>query len=750
VPKQFLTDYIAGLSGQAGEFARQVLDNVRGGIAVLDHELRYVIWNPFMQELTGLTEEEVRGRRIDEIFPMLETNGICDLLRRALNGETTEVAEVLIPSWTEHGARWVKAEHTPFRIANDEVVGVMVSIRDITERREQQNRIARLTRIHAMMSGINAAIVRLHDRNLFLQEACRIAAREGEFLSSWIGLLDPASGEGRVVAWGGGEDSYISRVRFTAQSDANYAARPASVAVRTGKTVVVNDIATEPGYADARDELLGKRHLSMAAFPLKVDDRVVGVMALFAGEKNFFDEQELKLLDGLAGDIGFGLKYIEKEEQLTYLAYYDPLTGLPNRQFFLKRLEQALQGAQRLGQKLVLVIGDMQRLHQINDTYGRSGGDDLIRQIAKRLSHLVRNPEYLARISSATFATILPNIGDLTEVAHRVELIQSEPQVRPFELRGESLSIRMIAGIAIYPDDSDDAETLFSNAESALKSAKSGGLPYLFYKPSINAYVENVLKLEHRLHRALENEEFVLHYQPRVDAKSEKIVGLEALIRWNHPESGMVAPGHFIPLLEESGLITAVGRWVVRRALSDYCEWRDKGLEPPRIAVNVSIQQLRNPRFAEEIREAIAECGAGAKALELEITESLFMDDINLRIEMLGKLNELGVCIAIDDFGTGYSSLSYLSKLPVHFLKIDRSFIGSMVEDQDNMTIVSSVISLAHALKLRVVAEGVETEEAARHLRLLKCDEMQGYLFARPMPAAQVAELLNAQAAQTA
>ncbi|HTH43823.1 MAG TPA: EAL domain-containing protein [Oxalicibacterium sp.] len=748
MPKQFMNDYVAGFSIEASEFARQLVDNVRGGIAVLDNELRYGIWNSFMEELTGFSAAEVRGRRVGEVFPMHETDGICDLLRRTLKGENTEVAEVMVQSRADHDPRWVRAEHTPFRMADGKVVGVIVSIRDITERREQQNRIARLTRIHAMMSGINSAIVRLHDRKLFLQEACRIAAREGGFLSSWIGLVDPAGGDGRVVAWGGGDGSYVSRVRFTAQEHSTYAARPASIAVRTCKTVVVNDIATEPGYADAREELLAKRHLAMAAFPLKVDNRAVGVMALFAGEQNFFDEQELKLLNGLANDIGFGLQYIEKEEQLAYLAYYDPLTGLPNRQFFLKRLEHALQVAQRSEQKLVVVIGDMQRFHQINDTYGRNGGDELIGQIAVRLGQLVRNPEYLARLSSATFATILPNVGDLTEVAHRVELIQAEPQVRPFVLRGESLSIRMIAGIAIYPDDSSDAETLLNNAESALKSAKSRGLPYLFYKPAINAYVEDVLKLEHRLHRAIEREEFLLHYQPRVDAITERIVGLEALIRWNHPENGLIAPGHFIPLLEESGLIAEVGRWVVQRALQDFCAWREQGLEPPRIAVNVSIQQLRNPRFADEIREAIAECGAGAQALELEITESLFMDDINLRIEMLRKLNELGVCIAIDDFGTGYSSLSYLSKLPVHFLKIDRSFIGAMVEDPDNMTIVSSVISLAHALKLRVVAEGVETQETAQHLRLLKCDEMQGYLFARPMPASEAAQLLARQAAQ--
>ena len=743
MPNQILVDFDAGFPLEVNEFARQLVSNVRGGIVVLDEELRYVIWNPFMEEMTGLSAEEVRGRYVGDVFPMLEGMGICALLRRTLGGEQTEVPEVMIPHHRTQEPRWVRAEHTPFRVEG-KVIGVIASVRDITERREQQNRIARLTRIHAMMSGINGAVLRIHERNLFLQEACSIAAKEGGFPSAWIGLIDARTQQGKLVAWGGSNGDYVDRVRLSAKEESPYAARPANVAIRSGRTVVCNDLASEPAFDEVREELLAKGHYSMAAFPLKVENRAVGVMSLFAGEKGFFDEEELKLLNGLADDIGFGLQYIEKEEQLAYLAFYDPLTGLPNRQFFLKRLEHALQLAQRADHKLVVVIGDMQRFHQINDTFGRSAGDDLIRQIAARLGKLVRNPEYLARIASASFATVLPDIDDLTEVAHRVEMIQSEPYVRPFVLGGEALSVRMIAGIAVYPDDSSDAEALFSYAESALKNAKSQGVPYLFYKPAINAYVEDVLKLEHRLHRALENEEFLLHYQPRVDVHTRAIVGLEALIRWNHPEDGLIAPNHFVPLLEESGMITEVGRWVLRRALADYRLWQQQGLDPPRIAVNVSIQQLRNPRFADEIHEAIAEAGVGAQALELEITESLFMDDINARIEMLRKICELGVCIAVDDFGTGYSSLSYLSRLPVHYLKIDRSFIGTMIEDADNMTIVSSVISLAHALKLRVVAEGVETEEAADHLRQLKCDEMQGYLFSRPVPAQGVPPLLKA------
>ena len=738
----------AGFSPEAYAFIRQLAGNVREGIAILDGELRYVIWNPYLENLTGFSQQEIEGRRIMDVFPMLEDNGVCDLLRRTLTGENTEASDIRIAHRDGREGRWIKAEHTPFRLQDGKVIGVIVTMRDITAHTEQQNRIARLTRIHAMMSGVNGALLRIQDRKLFLQEACRIAAEAGGFLSCWIGLIDSDTLDGRVVAWGGMDGSYVGRIRLTARAHSTYGGRPANVAARTGVTVVANDLAADPAFAGLHEELLAKGHRAMAALPLKVDGRVVGVMSLFAGEKGFFDEAELKLLNGLADDIGFGLQYIEKEERLAYLAYYDALTGLPNRQFFLKRLDAALQAAGGAGKKLVVVVGDMQRFHQINDTFGRSGGDELIRQIAVRLGNLVRNPEYLARISSATFATILTGIDDLTEVAHRIERIQAEPQIRPFVLAGEALSIRMVAGVALYPDDSADAETLFGNAETALKNAKSSGVPYLFYKPAINTYVRDVLKLEHRLHRAIENNEFVLHYQPRVDTVTRAIVGLEALIRWNHPEDGLIAPGHFIPLLEETGLISEVGRWVVRKVLADYRSWQQKGATLPRIAVNVSIQQLRNPRFADDIRDAIAESGVGAQALELEITESLFMDDINARIETLRKLGEMGVCVTIDDFGTGYSSLSYLSRLPVHFLKIDRSFIASMIDDPDNMAIVSSVISLAHALKLRVVAEGVETEEAARHLHRLACDEMQGFLFARPGPAEEVMERLIAQEAR--
>jgi EAL domain-containing protein (putative c-di-GMP-specific phosphodiesterase class I) len=288
-------------------------------------------------------------------------------------------------------------------------------------------------------------------------------------------------------------------------------------------------------------------------------------------------------------------------------------------------------------------------------------------------------------------------------------------------------------GVALFPHDGGDADTLFKNAEAALKKAKARGERYLFYNPKMTDTVAGKLTLENQLRRALDQEEFVLHYQPKVSLASGKLTGAEALIRWNDPQTGLVPPGRFIPVLEETGLIYDVGRWALRKAIVEHLRWRDAGFAV-RIAVNVSPLQLRNRGFLAEIRQAIGIDAHAAAGLELEITESLIMEDVKHNIASLQAIREMGVRIAIDDFGTGFSSLSYLSKLPVHTLKIDRSFVVDMTVGPDGLALVSTIIQLAHSLKLKVVAEGVETEEQSRLLRLLGCDEMQGYLFSKPVP----------------
>jgi EAL domain-containing protein (putative c-di-GMP-specific phosphodiesterase class I) len=337
---------------------------------------------------------------------------------------------------------------------------------------------------------------------------------------------------------------------------------------------------------------------------------------------------------------------------------------------------------------------------------------------------------------------VLSNIREEADVVHFLEKQVTAALSKPFTLEGQELRISARAGIALFPDDGKDADTLFRNAEAALKKSKLSGDKYLFYTPAFNARAAEKLTLENKLRRALEQEQLVLHYQPKVDLKSNQIVGLEALMRWDDPETGLVPPWKFIPLLEETGMIIEAGAWALAQAMTDYRAWQAKGLTAPRVAVNVSQIQLGRKDFVSTIERVVNSLGGGC-GLEIEITESLIMQDVEANIQKLHAIREMGVEVAVDDFGTGYSSLSYIAKLPINALKIDRAFIINMTSNADDRNIVSAIISLAHSLNLRVIAEGVETNEQAKLLRLLKCDEIQGFLFSSGVPAEQIEEFLR-------
>jgi diguanylate cyclase (GGDEF)-like protein len=421
-------------------------------------------------------------------------------------------------------------------------------------------------------------------------------------------------------------------------------------------------------------------------------------------------------------------------ERAEYLAYYDVLTGLANRALFHERLEQSVVNANEQGRKLALVLLDIERFKTINDTLGRQAGDALLKDLAVRLLGHAAEVGRLARIDADHFAVMVPEVQTEEEVARLIEQRVGEVFDPPFRIGNSELRVSAKYGIAMFPGDGADADTLFRNAEAALKKAKASGNRYLFYTQTMNERVAEKLTLENQLRRALDKEEFVLHYQPKVNLQSGKLTSAEALIRWNDPRTGLVPPGRFIPILEETGLIYAVGRWALRKAIEDYLRWHTAGLVPVRIAVNVSPLQLRDRGFIAEIERAIAIDAQAAAGLELEFTESMIMEDVKHSIATLQAIRAMGVTIAIDAFGTGLSSLGYLAKLPVDTLKIDRSFVNDMTVAPEGLALVSTFINLAHSLKLKVVAEGVETEEQSRLLRLLSCDEMQGLLFSKPVP----------------
>ncbi|TMH97510.1 MAG: EAL domain-containing protein, partial [Betaproteobacteria bacterium] len=614
------------------------------------------------------------------------------------------------------------------------------TLQDITEQKRAEERIKRLNRVYAVLSGINTLIVRVRDREELYREACRIALEAGQFRMAWIGIVDQEAGLVKPVASAGEVGDFFESAPLAVIENKPGGHGLAGRAIRGKKAMISNDIRNDPQRL-MRKELDERGINSLAVIPLIVGGEAIGVLALYAAEAGAFDSEETRLLLELAGDISFALGHIEKAEKLEYLAYYDPLTGLANRSLFLERLQQQVIAAGSSQRRLAVSIVDIERFKAINDAYGRQAGDELLRQLAERIKSAGPDPTRAARIGPDHFAIVSTDVENEDDVGRLTEQRLAACLGPAFRLDARELRLSARVGIAMYPGDGGHAEALFANAEAALKKAKATGERYLFFAPAMTERIHENLSLENKLREALDKEEFVLHYQPKVDVENRGIVGVEALIRWQSPELGLVPPMKFISLLEETGLILQVGSWALRRAALDHRTWAERGLKPPRVAVNVSPIQLRQRDFVRDVEHAIMK-GIAPVGIDLEITESLIMQDIHATIEKLKLLRKLGVQVAIDDFGTGYSSLSYLAKLPVQTLKIDRSFVIAMLEDPNTTTLVHTMITLAHSFQLKVVAEGVESEDQANMLRLLGCDQMQGYLFSKPVPVEALIPLL--------
>ena len=649
---------------------------------------------------------------------------------------------VVLPSGE---VRWIHDRGTVI-VDDDGLLRIDGLARDVTDLKLQEQRIARLSRIRAVLSGINVAIVRMRDREKLFEEACRIAVEHGGFDVAWIGAFDAQAQRLKPVASAGLADDGSGHGELMLDGEVPGSGGLIAQMTRERRPVFCNDIAQEPrSGGPRRAEAVRRGYRSVIVLPLTVEGAVVAVMTLYSGESGFFDDEEIRLLTELADDVSFALDHIAKEERLNYLAYYDVLTGLPNRTLFQDRLEQRVNAARREGSVFSVMMLDIERFRQINETLGRQAGDGLLREFAQRLGSALDETDVLSHIGGDYFAIATHQADKNEETVRLLEHALAAVAGRPFA-GGRELHLAARAGVAMYPSDGADAESLLRNAEAALKMSKQGGQRYLFYAPQMNARVAEQLRLENDLRRAVMEEQFILYYQPRLDLYKGTLSGFEALLRWPHPERGLILPGEFIPLLEGTGLILEVGRWALARAARDHAAWRAAGFEPPRVAVNVSAVQLRRKEFVDDVRGALADTD-GARHIDVEITESMLMEDIEGNIEKLKAIQDMGMLIAMDDFGTGYCSLSYLSKLPINSLKIDRSFISEMAHGAEQMAIVSTIVSLARALNLKVVAEGVETQEQANLLRLLRCDEVQGYLFGKPAPEEQSRDRFKERAA---
>jgi diguanylate cyclase (GGDEF)-like protein len=512
------------------------------------------------------------------------------------------------------------------------------------------------------------------------------------------------------------------------------------MAAAPGSAVEAALTSSEPfvGSGSALPFAWGREFGSVAVVAVRGDNTVRGALCALARRDDAFWADEIGFLRTAASLLSTGLQRIDSERRVAYLAQFDPLTGLANRTLLADRFAQMIVQARRRGAPLGVLFIDLDDFKLVNDRLGHPAGDALLCEVTRRLQGAVRAGDTVARISGDEFAVVLGELARAEDAALVAQKLL-ERLGQPVMLGGEQTFITASIGIAAFPADGESVEALLGAADSAMYRAKqSARNTFQFYTAEITKRTHARAQLAFELRLALERGEFALAYQPKFDLRSGAVCGAEGLLRWNHPQRGVVSPAEFIPVLEDTGLIVQVGEWVIRRACADLKGWIGAGRTPIPLAVNLSARQFRQKDLDLRISAMVAAAGIDPALIELEITESQLMQDPEHAIRVMRSLREGGIRMAIDDFGTGYSSLAYLTRFPVKSLKIDRSFVADVFSDGADAAIVRTIIEMAHQLGFTVIAEGVETEPQAAFLRQFGCEQAQGFLFAPPMPAAEV------------
>jgi diguanylate cyclase (GGDEF)-like protein/PAS domain S-box-containing protein len=679
------------------ELATAVLEQAADAIEITDAATRLLYVNPAFECMTGFYREEVIGKAAIELFQPSPDEvslhqGIAD---RVSAGKVWQGA---LPGRRKDGSRYPQ-EATIFPIHNKagQITNYVSIKRDISDRKHTQEKLGN------SLSLLQATFEATADGILVTNGQGNILNFNQKFADLWQSSLD------QPIAW----DEFYA-LNFIAR----FLKSPYPFLSR------IQELYAQP-QVESHDilELSDGRYLEGRSCPQRLGDTVIGRVW------SFRDVTER----------------LQTEARIRYQASHDLLTGLPNRMFFNSCLTETLERAVRNKMPLAVMFLDLDRFKLINDSLGHAAGDQLLQEVARRLRQCLRKHDIVARWAGDEFTLLLADISGLEDAVTIAQKIL-ETLKPDFELEGHTLHVSSSIGIALYPNDGEDAETLLKNADAALYRAKdSGRNSFHLYTAAINSEASDWLIMDSHLHRALERQEFVLYYQPQVNVITGEITQMEALLRWQHPELGLVSPGKFIPLAEENGLIVPIGEWVLRTACAQNCAWQAAGLMPIRVAVNLSARQLRQPNLVGMIERLLRETGLSPRYLELEITETTVMKNVELTKVILHDLHQMGVSMAIDDFGTGYSSLGYLKKFPFNTLKIDQSFVRDLTTDPNDKAIVAAIIAMGRVLNLKLVAEGVETKVQEHSLLSLDCEEMQGYLFSPPLSADEATLLLETQ-----
>ncbi|PZM10062.1 EAL and GGDEF domain-containing protein [Rhizobium tubonense] len=724
-------------------FLRAMVDQVPDYLFVKDLDCRFVIANEAVARINGFAStDEVIGKTDFDLHDVATAEKFFEIEQRVIQSEQSiiDMEEVVVDAATGR-EKWLLTTKVAMRDHKNAVVGLVGVSRDITARkkedllRDEQAIVVEMIALNSPLDTILDRLVRLIESQLEgVLGSILLVDKTGKYLTHGAApSLPPAYSQTIDGIAIGPNVGSCGTAAFRRES------------------VIVADIANDPLWTDFRElaALHGLRSCWSTPI-LSHQGQVLGTFAMYSAAVRAPTDIETSLTQITTRTAAIAIERKVAQDQISYMAHHDMLTGLPNRSLLIDRLTQAMLQTERHNPWVSVVFVDLDNFKFINDSLGHTAGDALLKEVSKRMLDCVRSTDAVMRLGGDEFVILLTDLPENTDAIsatlHKLRTAIGEP----ITIKEQAFHITCSMGVATFPHDGADPETLIANADAAMYKAKDAGRDgFQFFTAEINIRAHERLALLDGIRKGIARSEFHLLYQPQVDLKSGRIFAVEALVRWKHPVLGLITPIHFIPLAEETGLIVALGDWVLKEACRQNKEWQDAGLAPITVCVNVSARQFQDLNWTGRVLQTLEETGLSARCLELELTESLVMRDVDQAVAIMKDLQSVGVGFAIDDFGTGYSSLSALKSLPVSRLKIDQSFVRNLGDDENDRTIAAAVISLGQKLNMRVIAEGVETDEQLAFLRDNRCDEMQGYHFSRPVSSEGIEKMLQAQAPKT-
>jgi PAS domain S-box-containing protein/diguanylate cyclase (GGDEF)-like protein len=718
----------------------QVLE--QSGEAVIVKDLNAVVtyWNREAASLYGFSAEEAIGQSLRKLHAAeLSKADYERLLERVRAGRPTSTTT---ERRKKHGETIrVTIKTTPLLDDQGALVGEITIARDVTEVERVATSLHRANRALRVLSTVNQALIQGESEPALLNLVCKALVDQGGYRMAWVGFAEHDQNKSvRPVAQHGVADGYLDHAAIS-WADTERGRGPAGTAVRTGTVQVSREIGSDPPMLAWRASALKRGYASLIALPLVAGPDTFGVLSIYSKETNAFDDEEVALLRELAADLSFGilthrsnLERRRAEARAERLANFDPLTGLPNRVQLILQLQEAIEREGSGTDGVALMMLSVDRFSEIQEGVGIAGADDLLKKVALRLAGVAEAGNFIARVADDSFAIVIlqADAARAHELAKHIQRAMTDP----FELAGVHLDVRTTSGIALFPAHGANADALIRRSDIAVRRARTAGIEYALYSGKGETETPQRLILLAELRKAIKDDGLLLYYQPKIDVRAHAVSSVEALVRWPHLEHGMVPPKDFIPQAEQTGLIKPLTDWVLGAAWKQISHWQQLGIEMP-IAVNVSPSALRDPDLLKQLIALDTAAGGRLDLLQLEVTESALMEDPEQSHDVLSRIRDLGIQIFLDDFGTGYSSLSYIASLPIHAVKIDRSFIIRLMQHKRHRAVVIAAISLAHSLGMKVIAEGVETADQAKAVIELGCDEIQGFFFSKPVSAAE-------------